>query len=349
MKNQTSITLALAIGATSLTGLLHAEQAQTNRLNRFSFDARFGLNVTARFKNLGRLTLQPATRTTPDGTPYNYDDGYVLTDISGNYGGQTWNWGYDQPSQISGNNILMSRTQIDANTASPAGKSEDNPNLGAELAYNRELGQRGKMHYGIEAAVNFFNISLQDKSSFAGGVFRTTDAYPFTPGTTPPLTPPTYQGTYAGPGFVLGDTPVSSTTTFLPGGANITGQRQFDANIWGFRLGPYAQIPLGTNFDLSFSAGLAAGLVCSSASWHETVTVTGGPTATSAGRGSDMSLLLGGYASAKATYHLSQRWSLEGGVQFQTLGVYDKSVGGRKVELDLSKSIFIVVGLGYSF
>src|SRR4051794_10423858 len=110
MKNRFPLTLTLVVLA-ALTTVRAAEpemqRTETNQLNRFSFDARFGFNITARFKNLGRLSSIPNTRTTPDSDRYNYDDGYVLTDVSGNYGGQTWYWGYDKPSQISGNTILM--------------------------------------------------------------------------------------------------------------------------------------------------------------------------------------------------------------------------------------------------
>src|SRR6266850_1931008 len=71
--------------------------------NRFTFSARFSLNIKAKFQNVGSV-LPASPRTTPDGANYNYDDGYVLTDVSGNFGGQTWNWGYDDNvSQISGN------------------------------------------------------------------------------------------------------------------------------------------------------------------------------------------------------------------------------------------------------
>jgi YD repeat-containing protein len=321
----------------------------TNRLNRFSFNARFGLNISAKFKRARSMSLTTPPRTTPDGNRYNYDDGYVLTDISGNAGGQTWNWGYDQPGQIAGNTISMHRSTILANAPSATGVDEDDPQSGFEFTYDRELGNRDKLHYGLEAAVNYMNISLKDTSVFSGNVSRLTDAYPFTPGTTPPLTPPSYQGSFNGPGFVLGSTPVSSTTALIPGGATIVDQRNYDADIWGFRLGPYAEYPLSQNIDLWFSGGLAAALVDGSASWKETAFIAGGGTAVGSGGGSDLGLLWGGYLSAKVSWQLSERWSAEGGVQYQYLGTYEHNFGGQVMQLDLSKSVFITVGLGYSF
>ena len=138
-----------------------AEQSDTDRLNRFSFNARFGFNVSARFKRAS-MSLAALPRNTLDGNRYNYDDGYVLTDISGNYGGQTWNWGYDQSGQIAGNTILMHRSTVSADAPSTAGIDEDNPQCGFEFTYDRELGKRGKLHYGLEAAVNYMNLSLND-------------------------------------------------------------------------------------------------------------------------------------------------------------------------------------------
>jgi hypothetical protein len=318
----------------------------TNRLNRFSLNARFGLNISAKFKRAS-MSLTAPPRTTPDGSRYNYDDGYVLTDVSGNYGGQTWNWGYDQPGQIAGDTILMHHSTVSADAPSATGVDEDDPQCGFEFAYDRELGKRDKLHYGFEAAVNYMNLSLKDTSAFSGNVSRLTDAYPFTPGTTPPTAP--NQGSFNGPGFVLGATPVSSTTTLIPGGATIVDQRNFDADIWGFRLGPYAEYPLNQNIDLWFSGGLAMGLVDGSASWKETASIAGGGTMVGSGGGSDLGLLWGGYLSAKVSWQLSEHWSAEGGVQYQYLGTYEHNFGGQVMQLDLSKSMFITIGLDYSF
>jgi hypothetical protein len=348
MNNRSSISPTMVTLALLVPTAVSAEQSDTNRLNRFSFDARFGFNVSAKFKRAASLSLA-APRTTPDGNKYNYDDGYVLTDISGNAGGQTWNWGYDQPGQIAGNTISMHRSTVAADASSAAGVDKDASQCGFEFTYDRELGKRGKLKYGLEAAVNCMNLSLKDQSAFSGNVSRLTDAYPFTPGTTPPLTPPSYQGSFNGPGFVLGATPVSSTTALIPGGANIVDQRNYDVDIWGFRLGPYAEYPLTQNIDLWFSGGVAMALVNGSASWKETASIAGGDTMAGSGGGSDFGLLWGGYLSAKVSWQLSERWSAEGGVQYQYLGTYEHNFGGQVMQLDLSKSVFITIGLGYRF
>jgi hypothetical protein len=326
-----------------------ADEIATNRL---SFSGRLGFNISARFKNIAVAPIgapasprrTPSQPGQPDGDPYNYDDGYVLTDVSENYGGQTWYWGYDNSgSQISGNTILLSRTTTTA-AGGASGSFDDDPSLGCELTYNRLLGVKDDARYGLEMAVNYLNLSLRAKDTFRGSATRVTDAYPFTSGTTPPDTATgLYQGSFEGPGFVIGDTPVSSSTVVVPG-ATVTDKRRFDGDLWGFRLGPYLEVPLGGPMNLSISGGLAVGLLNADAAWSQT---TGNSTLS--GRGDDWDVLWGGYVSAAVTWYLSERWSLIGGAQFQTLGDYEHSFGGRKVEVDLSNTWFVTLGLSYKF
>ena len=347
--HRASFILAACALAVPTVVLADQSDTNTNSLNHFSFSGRAGFNISAKFKNLGNLTLHPNQRTTPNGDRYNYDNGYVFKDVSGSMDGQTWYWGYDNSAtQISGDTILMSRSTVGANASSPNGVDRSDPNYGAEFVYNRELGKNGRMRYGVEAAINYLNVNLNDHSTFFASATRVTDAYAFTSGTTPPQTPPAYQGTFDGPGFLIGSTPVSSTASALPGGATVVGSRKFDANIWGLRLGPYIELPLCSHASLSLSAGFAGALVDGSASWSETAFFAGG-TASSAGSGHDLSVLYGGYVSAAVAWEFSERWSAEGCVQFQTLSSYEHSFNGRTVEMDLSQSLFVTLGVGYKF
>jgi hypothetical protein len=319
--------------------------------NRVTFSGRFGYNISARFKGNAATLPTPATaRNTPRGDRYNYDDGYVLTDISGNYGGQTWYWGYDHSgSQISGNNVLLSRSTPSGDFSS--GSFDSDPSYGFEATYNRYLGAKGRFRFGLEAAANFSNLSLHDSGTTVGNVRRVTDAYPFTPGTTPPAATPSnpYQGSYEGPGFAIGDVPSGSTTALVPGGFSIAGRREFDADIWGARLGPYVDFPFADNFNVWVSAGVAIGWINGDASWSETVTLPGANGIHSSGNGSHDEFLWGGYVGANVSWDFYKQWSLVAGVQYQTLDDYDHDFGARKVEVDLSNSWFFTVGLSWRF
>jgi hypothetical protein len=347
-----------------------AESDFTNRLsistnqlniftNRLSLSARFGFNISGKFKGIGGgLVTDPAPnpkRTPsqpgkPNGDPYNYEDGYVLTDISGNSGGTTTYWGYDSASQISGNTILLNNS-IGNSTVSGDDESAS-PTYGGELVYNRHLGESGRKRYGLEIAFNYQSINFSDHSAYAANLTRVRDAYAFEPGTSPPEVTPghPFQGSYEGPGFELDSMPTGPTVTYTdPGGIVISGSHRFDANLWGLRFGPYLEFPVNERINVSLSAGLAVGWLDAEASWSESGTLPSGGIVSESGHGSDFDTLWGGYARADASYDLGKKWSLLGGLQFQTLGEYNHDFDGRKVELDLRSSIFLTVGLGKSF
>jgi hypothetical protein len=334
-------------------------QTYLDSTNRVTLSLRFGLNITGKFKGVGSAFSSGVPlangRRTPNGDAYNYDNGYVLTDISGNAGGQTWYWGYDRSSQINAgaNTIAFDRTVAVGLPSENHGG--DSPNVGAELTYDYELArdQWRHLHYGLEVAVNYMPISFSSGGLFNALLSRQTDTYSYTAGTTPPgYNLPgelPYQGTFQGPNFLLNGPPGSSTTTLVPG-ATFLAQQHFDANLWGFRLGPYVEYPFNDKWSLHLSGGLAVGVIDANASWKETLNLPGGAGSIStSGGGSDAALLWGYYVGLEVAYQINKDWSLEAGVQFQDLGTYSHNFGGRVAELDLSQSIFVQVGVSYSF
>ncbi len=347
MNREQSISCGLIASALLVRTVMADDQIETNSLNHIRFVPWAAFGIKARFQNPGNLLLSPSGRTTPNGNPYNYNDGYVLTDVSGNAGGRTWYWGYDSSSQISGNTILMHRSAASGNIPSADSTDLSNPGLGGELIYDRELGSRGKMRYGIESALNYLNISVQASGSGVGDIIQTTDAYPFASGTTPPSAP--YQGAFNGPGFLIGASPGSSSSTVLAGAATITTAQTLKADIWGIKLGPYLDFPVDERVELSLSGGLSLALLNTSASWTETVNMTGSEPLSASGSGHDVGLLWGGYVGANLSWQLSKHWDVEAGGQYQYLGVYRHSFGGSDVELNFTRSIFVTFGVSYSF
>jgi hypothetical protein len=347
MKHEHSIPLSLFASALLVPAVIADDQVETNSLNHFRFVPRAAFGINARFRNVGNLFLSPAGRTTPNGNAYNYNDGYVRTDVSGNAGGHTWYWGYDSSSQISGNTILMHQTAASGNVSSSDGTDLSNPGWGGELIYDRELGSRGAVCYGLEAALDYANLSLRAGGSGTGDIIQTTDAYAFGSGTTPPAAP--YQGTFNGPGFLIGSSPASSSSTVMTGAANIMTTQRLDANIWGMRLGPYLDFPVDERVDLSLSGGVALALMGASASWTEIVNLSGSGPLSASGGGHDLAFLWGGYVGVNLSWQLSKHWDAEAGGQYQYLGIYRHTFDGSEVELNLTKSILVTLGISYSF
>lgn len=335
-------------------GLLAPQLAQAQQdpaTNRLTFSARFALNISAKFKGTAPIAVPTASRTAPHGENYNYDDGYVLPDISGSGDGNTWYVGYDNSASqvnMANNTILLSRSTGAATLHS--GEMDDDPSLGAELNYTRQIGVTEHFRYGFEAAANYLNISMRGGGYGVRGQ-RVTDAYQFSDGTTPPSATPgnPYQGSFEGPNFMVGTTPVSSTTSQGTVGT-VTGSRSLDADLWGGRIGPYLEYYLHDKVSVSLSGGLALGYLDNNVSWNETVHFTsGGSLPADIGHGSDQELLAGFYLAANAYWRLSEHWSAAGSLQYQNLGTYEHAFGTRKAELDLSSSIFISIGVSYNF
>src|SRR5882757_9854150 len=89
---RTPVTGALLLAtAVSAEQNLQTYQSSTNRV---TLSLRFGLNIKGKFKGMGSSFASGAplggARTTPHGDKYNYDNGYVLPDISGSGDGMTW-------------------------------------------------------------------------------------------------------------------------------------------------------------------------------------------------------------------------------------------------------------------
>jgi hypothetical protein len=355
-------------GALLFTTAVSAEQdLQTylNSTNRVTLSVRFGMNIKGGFKGISGVSPSSFTkgfaapnRLTPNGDFYNYQNGYVLTDISGNAGNQTWYWGYDNSSQVNfaNNTISFDRTTMGnvPNLGNHNSGDDDLSHLGFEIAYNYEIGQKEEwrhLRYGLEIAANWMPITLDNHGSYSVARMMITDTYSYTPGTTPPgYNVPgelPYQGTFQGPNFVL-NVPAKSLMTKLPG-AQFLVQQHFDGNLWGFRLGPYLEMPLSKHWSLHLSGGLAVGVIEGDGSWSENFSVPGAGGVSRGGGGSDTDLLWGYYIDLQAQYQFNNRWGLEAGVQLQDLGTYNHSFGGSKVELDFSKSVFVHAGISFSF
>src|SRR5258707_361613 len=170
-------TAAVCLAAASASAQTNPDDViYQDATNRVSLSLRFGFNINAQFKGIGG-SLNPASyngngRKTPDGAAYNYDNGYVLTDVSGNAGGQSWNWGYDSASQVNaGNNsIAFQRTTATAAGSSSSGNVDNDAGTpGFEVAYDRLLGVKADWHnlrYGIEGAFNYQPITIHNNSTF---------------------------------------------------------------------------------------------------------------------------------------------------------------------------------------
>jgi hypothetical protein len=316
--------------------------------NRFGLSTRLGFNISARFKTLGgHRVLNP--QLTPNGDAWNYDDGYNLDDTPYLPSTLTAYWGYTGPkaTQAPGDGFLhLSQTTYGADVTSS--RRDDDPAPGFELSYNRELGQIGRTRWGLEGAFSFMALSIENNQTLAGSAIKQTDKFDLQGVIIPD--PPVF-GTKGPPGganqpaishTALPDTSVNIATT-------LAGQRRINVDVWGFRVGPYLEVPIYKKLALSLSGGLAVASVRSHFSYNESVSVPGIGVFAQSGAGSRSDMLFGGYASGTISYSFSKSWSAFVGGQYQNVGNFSHQVGGKVAELDFTKSAFLNTGIGFSF
>jgi hypothetical protein len=333
--------------ATDTPTALKLDPPPARSLNRFGLSYRMGFNVPVNFKNLGGYPALNASRLTVDGDRYNYDNGYVLTDSSGNAMGYTRYWGYDSASQVSGNDSIVMQRSSSAATVS-SGDHYDAPISGVEVTYNRELLAQKSWRGGLEGAFGYSYLSVHDSGTRSASVTRVNDTYAF-PGTTVP--PAGYTGrkdVTIGSGSVVGASPTASRTD-TDQTATITGSRDFSADLFNFRVGPYVEIPLSKSISFTLSGGFALMFVSSEFRYNETVTIPGVGSVQHQASGAGTGWLPGGYVAGNFSIALSDAWSFVAGAQFEDVGRYTQTLGGKQATLDLSRAIFVTVGLSYSF
>ena len=258
----TFIPLSLALTSGSL---LHAQETTTDHANWFSLGPQFGLKLNARFNHLGNLSSTapgPATGGDMDRT---YNDGFVQVDSSGNAGGQTWNWGYQNGSQVQSGNIVMHAT-------SPVNGSlndNDDPQPGFDLAFGHDFGKAPGGKWGVQAAFDFTTVAIHEHQSFAGSSSLISDAFSLN-GQPAPDAP--YTGSFAGPGQLLGDSP---TRGLASAPVLITGEHDLDAQIYVLRAGPYYEFNFSKRWSGRLGGGLVLGVADMKYSFNETVFLGG--------------------------------------------------------------------------
>ena len=320
---------------------------------RFSEDTL--LNVSARF--IGHPASP--TLTNPGNQPgaQNYDNGFVGEDISGSTQYSSY-WGYSQTSQqiiSSGNVTGINFDQTTAAGGQSSPKSGADPSAGGELMLRHKLWRDGKFRFGIELGASYHHEDIKDDSPYATTGERTTTTYGF-PLVVPTglFTPAGYAGPYSAPGFNINPTPTGTASASVANAVTVSGSGAVQADVFGFRFGPYLQYNLTTNLSISASAGGLIEVVLDRVQWTEILAISTASQnnswhGTSAVNGDSFGATAGFYAGAQVNYALSRCWTLFAGAHFQDAGDYTHRLGAGQVQLNLSQAVSVQAGIGYSF
>lgn len=348
--NKPLIVLTLALMAGLFAANLRAEDlfapiqktepASSDHSTWFSLGPQFGLNINARFNRVGNLNSASAGPATGGGMNRTYADGYVHVDSSGNAGGQTWNWGYQNASQVQGSTLTMHSASINGNSSL---SQNTDPNPGFDLAVGHHFGTVLGGKWGLQGAFDFTTISVNDSQPVNGTATFISDAYSLG-AVIPPLAP--YSGSHNGPGPLLGDTPTRTTASTS---VMMTGQRTLDAQVLAFRAGPYYEFPMGKRWSGRLGGGLVLAVADTQYTFNETLTFGNGFVFKNAGSGSGTEFQAGGYLEGKLLYALTPDTSLFAGAQYENLGTFSRNAGNEQAQLEMGSSVYVLFGIQFNF
>ncbi len=307
--------------------------------NRFSVSARFSFNVSAKLAYTG----SSSSAANP------YYDGFVRPDLSGGAGGRTWYWGYENAGQLAGGGVEMHGV-AGAPRSSEADTLRDDPQMGFEISYQRQLGEfelpsERLMVWGAELAFGKLDIDLKEQSSVSANLVERTDRFSLG-GAVPPLAP--YAGTFAGPGTLLDLAPSTTTTASVPVGSTL--DARLESVVYGFKLGPFLEIPVSDKVSLEVAGGFAAALVDSDWRVSETVTHLGNNRVlqTYSGDNSDAEWVFGFHARGMVLVDFYREMRLFVGMQYQYLQDVEAGGNGKSVTLRLGNGFEAVAGVRIS-
>jgi hypothetical protein len=342
-----SLTLAtLASGGT----LLCSAQVADDWFKYLRLGAVSAMNLRAEFSMSG--TAPPASLGNLPGGGMRYDDGYVGSDATGNAGGLTSYWGYDNASQIQGvgnaQTLQYHDTKSIASASSSFGSSrEDNGvDFGLDVGYGGVLTLWKKTLIGWELGFTYLPVSFQDNRAFATKIKRSTFSYG-APQTIVPGFP--YSGGSSGIGPLI-----SSTGTELPGlsevDGSLTGKRELDTTLYNLKLGPTFYWDLSRRIALQAGAGGAVGLLKGNYSFQE-VSRANGETLTRSLKGGfgSTDLVYGGYAGVNLLWHTAEKADIFVGAQYLRLGSVTYSQAGRQAKVEFNNGIYLTAGINWPF
>ena len=284
-----------------------------------------------------------------------YDDGFLLIDVSGSADGLTWNWGYDDAGQISGDTLVLRNSHgtardVTGSSAYKASTWQDSVDTGGpyvQVDYLVDVSDR--VSIGPQLSVAHFNLDTARRSSTFNARSTSTE-YRVTVedtvdlgGIIPPLAP--FEGSFDGPGALIAIVPTNrsvdrSQTGF--GSIDLFNEidERLDADILTISPGVSAEFSHERLF-VSVAAGMAINVVDWDAHHDETLFVSrngGRPSVADSwhSHNSGTDVLLGAYVQAAAGVEVTERVSISGFVRYDWSEDFHGTVGPSSFDLDMS-------------
>jgi len=308
----------------------------------FRIGALVGMNISANFSMNGSAVGISGN----DPSHGIYDDGYVRTDQTGNAGGYTGYWGYNNSSQYNSTAQTLAMHATTSFSASGSANESGSVFPGFDMAYGDNLWYWKHARVGWELGFGLLPINISENTSMPAMVTQNT--YTFnTGGIVIPTAP--YQGGPSGQGEPIISTSYSSTNSQT--GGNVAGTQTLDVTLYTLRLGPTFYWDLGDHVGMSLGAGPAIGIVSGQYKYDEIITA-GGVNAHNSGSFGATDLTYGGYVNATLMYHVQDNGKIADiyvSAQYMPMSDATFNGAGREGQLNLSGQLYFSVGVSWPF
>jgi len=307
----------------------------------FRIGAIVGMNIGASFNEKGLFNI--SGNRSAMGI---YDDGYVREDQTGNSGGYTGYWGYDNASQYNSTANTLTFHSATSYSTSGSGNAEGGPFPGLDVAYGDNLWYWKHARVGWELGFGLLPINISDNSSLSATVNQSVYTYDVGNPKGVPFPSAPYQGVPSGGGHVIPGSPASTSSQTLHG--TVTGTRSLNLMLYTLRLGPSFYWDLGDYAGISLGAGPAVGIVSGDYNYDEVVT-TGGVPARNTGGFEATDLTYGGYVNGTLMVHVVDSGDIYVGAQYMPMDDATFSGGGREGRLNLGGQLYLSIGINWPF
>jgi hypothetical protein len=321
--------------------------------SRWRFGAGYAplLGLKAEFSGLGMFNSAFNARPTGGGLDYDYDDGFVHLDSSGNIGDQTWNWGYDSDSQFdpSGGGSI---SYTISNSLTDAGARESRKaESGVECFGYLDMGAVGipmlkdkGACWGFRGGVHYSHIEIGNQAVLTSGITTMTDRFNLG-GTIPPLAP--FSGSFEGPGPLISDMPARSSA--IGGQAVVAGSRDLDVYLTTLSFGAYLAIPVCRSFAVTLEGGVNAGIASGSYDFQSTTTIKDLGSRQSSGNDSGTRMLPGLYMGLSGIYQINESWAIQAAGRYQYMDNFDLEANGSEAILSFDSAFIVSLGVLHTF
>jgi len=355
MKSYASLFLLAALAPSAFAGDYSAKGAAIDMpaaKSRWTFGASFAplLNVESNFSGLGSFGSAFAPQPLGGGQDYEYEDGFVRVDVTGNGGGLTGYWGYDNASQYDPLNETISFNLTSGLANGRAGETEEY-SPGFEVFGYYDMGRiadfNGKpVSWGFKGGLHYAKISTGGSSTLTSDIIRITDTFDASGIFLFP--PPGYQGTFNGPGILIGDDP-TRTAAIIADGGSIASDLDLDVDMVTFTAGPYIEIPLADKFSVSAEAGVSVSIAHGDYEFDTLTSITGLPDQAASGDETRTVILPGLYAGVSAIWQLTDRFGIHGSARYQYIDQFSVDANGSDASLSFDGAAVISLGGVWNF